>query len=41
MQEKQLSHTWLQAFRDAGKVDMLAKGDCCDFLGVPIDGMGK
>ena len=26
---------------DAGKVDMLAKGDCHDFLGVPIDGMGK
>ena len=27
--------------RGAGKVVMLAKGDCHDFLGVPIDGMGK
>ena len=26
---------------DAGKVDMSAKGDCHDFLGVLIDGMGK
>ena len=26
---------------DAGKVDMLAKGDCHDFLGVLINGMGK
>ena len=26
---------------DTGKVDMSAKGNCHDFLGVPIDGMGK
>ena len=26
---------------DAGKVDGVTKGDCHNFLGVPIDGMGK
>ena len=31
----------ITSIRGAGKVDMLAKGDCCDFLGVLIDGMGK
>ena len=31
----------ITSIRDAGKVDMLAKGDCHDFLGVLIDGMGK
>ena len=29
------------SFGEAGKVDMLAKGNCHDFLGVPTDGMGK
>ena len=27
--------------RGAGKVDVVAKGDCHDFLGVLIDGMGR
>ena len=27
--------------RGAGKVDVVAKGDCRDFPGVPIDGMGS
>ena len=27
--------------RGARKVDVVAKGDCHDFLGVPIDGMGR
>ena len=31
----------ITSIRDAGKVDMLAKGDRHDFLGVPIDGMRK
>ena len=31
----------IAGIRDIGKVDMSAKGDCRDFLGVPIDGMGK
>ena len=31
----------IASFRDAGKVVMLGKGDCHDFLGVSIDGMGK
>ena len=31
----------IASIRDAGKVDMLAKGDCCDLLGALIDGMGK
>ena len=29
----------IASIRGAEKVDMSAKGDCCDFLGVPIDGM--
>ena len=32
---------WFASIREAGKVDMSAKGNCCDFLEVPIDGMGK
>ena len=39
MQEKK-SHL-IASIREAGKVNMLAKGDCHDFLGVLIDGMGK
>ena len=31
----------IAGIRDAGKVDMLAEGDCHNFLGVLIDGMGK
>ena len=31
----------ITSIREAGKVNMLAKGDRCDFLGVTIDGMGK
>ena len=31
----------IASIREAGKVDMLVKGDCHDFLGVPTDGMGK
>ena len=31
----------ITGIRDTGKVDMSAKGDCHDFLGVLIDGMGK
>ena len=31
----------IASIREAGKVDMLAKGDCHNFLGVPIDGMEK
>ena len=31
----------IASIRDAGKVDMLAKGDHHDFLGVMIDGMEK
>ena len=27
--------------RIAGKVDVVAKGDSCDFLGNPINGMGR
>ena len=27
--------------RGAGKVDMLVRSDCCDFLACPIDGMRK
>ena len=29
----------IASIREAGEVDMSAKGDCCNFLGVPIDGM--
>ena len=31
----------IASIKDAGKVDMLAKGDHYNFLGVLIDGMGK
>ena len=31
----------IAGIRDAGKVDMLAKSDCHDFLGVLIDGIRK
>ena len=31
----------ITSIREAGKVDMLAKGNCHDFLGVLIDGMKK
>ena len=31
----------ITSIREAGKADMLAEGDCHDFLGVPINGMGK
>ena len=31
----------IASIRGTGKVDMLAKGDCHNFLGVPIDGMGE
>ena len=31
----------IASIRDAGKMDLLAKGDCHDFLGVLINGMGK
>ena len=31
----------ITSIRDAGKVDMLAKGNCRDSLGVLIDGMEK
>ena len=31
----------ITSFRDTGKVDMSGKGDCHNFLGVLIDGMGK
>ena len=31
----------LASSRGAGKVDVVAKGDFHDFLGVPIDGMGR
>ena len=31
----------ITSISDTGKVDMSAKSDCRDFLGVPIDGMGK
>ena len=31
----------IASIRGAGKVDMLVKCDCCDFLGCPIDGMRK
>ena len=31
----------IASIRDAWKVDMSAKGNCHDFLGVLIDGMGK
>ena len=31
----------ITSIRDAGKLGMSAKGNCCDFLGVLIDGMGK
>ena len=31
----------IASIRDAGKVDMSVKGDCCDFLGCLIDDMRK
>ena len=31
----------IASIREAGQVDMLAKGNCYNSLGVPIDGMGK
>ena len=31
----------IASIREAGKLDMLDKGDCHDFLAVLIDGMGK
>ena len=31
----------ITSIREAGKVNMSAKGNCHDFLGVPIDGMEK
>ena len=31
----------IASIRGAGKLVMLARGNCCDFLGVPIDGLGK
>ena len=31
----------ITGIREAGKVNKLVKGDCHDFLGVLIDGMGK
>ena len=31
----------ITGIKDTGKVDMLAKGNCCDFLGVLIDGVEK
>ena len=31
----------IASIRDAGEVDMLGKDDCCNFLGLLIDGMDK
>ena len=31
----------ITSIREAGKVNMSAKGNCHDLLGVPIDDMGK
>ena len=41
MQEKTTKLHLITSIRDAGKVDVVAKGDHHDFLGVPIDGMRK